>query len=342
MGLTVRCPRCDDTFLAIEEAAVVESIPSSRHFAPSLPPEPGMSRPRRQRMNHQDSVPDRALTPTSDTAEEHDPHRYPPGTLPASVLIGLALLPFAIPILWLVAPAIIGKAPAVSIATPLALALSASILCLAVIYTVDWTPSTRIKGVLILVGLAYFGAASLYFIKKDMVEWMKRNTRFDEKIAWQEFETPHYRVKMPVKPLATPERPATSIPLDCYVAIWDHPDIPPLKFVVGSGVMPAPAKGGPAVGTDDWFNDLLQEIELQSGGKPEERRIAKFETKRQHVFPGRKLSIQFPDDTIRLIQLFPIKGRLYYQSIEGVHLNWRDTEVMQFFGSLRVPGGDDE
>jgi hypothetical protein len=258
------------------------------------------------------------------------------------VLIGLALLPFAIPILWLVAPAVIGKAPAVSIATPLALALSASILCLAVIYTVDWTPATRIKGVLMLVGLAYFGAASLYFIKKEMVEWMKRNTRFEDRIDWQEFETAHYRVKMPAKPLPAPERPTQSIALDCYAATCDHPVIPQLKFVVGSGKLPAPANGAPGVGTNDWFNDLLQEIQVQAGGKLEERLMTQFESKRQHVFAGRKLSIRFPDDNIRLIQVFPIKGRLYYQSVEGAHLNWRDPEVRQFFGSLRVPGADDD
>src|SRR6202030_2917532 len=85
--------------------------------------------------------------------DDHDPHRHPPGGLPASVLIGLALLPFAIPILWLIAPIVFGQPPMPSLAVPLAIALSASILSLAVIYTIDWSPQLRVKGVLILVGL---------------------------------------------------------------------------------------------------------------------------------------------------------------------------------------------
>src|SRR5690606_23747809 len=92
-----------------------------------------------------------------------------PGGLPLSVMIGLALLPFAIPLVWLAAVLLSGRPPALSLATPAALALSAAVLCLAVVFTVDWSPATRLKGVLMLVGLAYFAGLSLFFLKKDMV-----------------------------------------------------------------------------------------------------------------------------------------------------------------------------
>ena len=87
-----------------------------------------------------------------------------------SVLVGLALLPFAIPLLWLVAPLITGQEAALSLAVPISLAVAASALCLGVVYTIDWTATTRIKGVLMLVGLAYLSSAGLYFLKKDMMD----------------------------------------------------------------------------------------------------------------------------------------------------------------------------
>ena len=52
--------------------------------------------------------------------------------------------------------------------------MSASVLCLAVVFTVDWTPATRLKGVLMLVGLAYFAGLSLYFLKEEMVDRAKQ------------------------------------------------------------------------------------------------------------------------------------------------------------------------
>src|SRR5262249_42094461 len=114
--------------------------------------------------------------PASETPAEpdHDPHREAQGPLPTSVLIGLALLPFLIPIMWLIGPAILGEEPVLSVAAPIALAVSTSILCLAIIYTIDWTPTTRVKGVLTLVALSYFTGASLYFLKKEMVEQVKK------------------------------------------------------------------------------------------------------------------------------------------------------------------------
>src|SRR5205814_613803 len=117
--------------------------------------------------------------------------------LPASVLVGLALLPFLIPILWLVAPAVIGQEPVLSLASALALAVSASVLCLAVIYTVDWRPGTRIKGVLLLVVLSYVAGVTLYLLKKEWVDRVRKF--FGVNPGWTVFHPPAggYRALMP-------------------------------------------------------------------------------------------------------------------------------------------------
>src|SRR5262249_19856974 len=128
LGLTVGCPRCGEPFVALEEAELVAPGPRQlvgpRRLIDPLP-----------------AYADRPHGPADQSAAEnqdHDPHRNPPGGLPVSVLIGLALLPFAIPILWLIASVVVGQPPMLSPAAPVALAVAASILCLAVIYTVDW------------------------------------------------------------------------------------------------------------------------------------------------------------------------------------------------------------
>src|SRR5262249_58963466 len=70
--------------------------------------------------------------------------------------------------------AVAGQEPMLSWAVPVALAVSASVLCLAVIYTIDWSPGTRVKGVLMIVALAYFAALNLYFLKKQMVDEVRK------------------------------------------------------------------------------------------------------------------------------------------------------------------------
>src|SRR5437763_399887 len=83
---------------------------------------------------------------------------------------------------------------------------------LAVVFTVDWTPATRIKGVLMLVGLSYFGGLSLYFLKKDMVDRAQEFLSLPSR--WHQFEDPKgkYRVRLPVQ-LPRDSAPAPDQPL---------------------------------------------------------------------------------------------------------------------------------
>lgn len=330
LGLTVRCPRCDATFVAVEEAEVVVPVRPARN--PLLPvPEPHLQ-PRRTRRRRPEHPADREPSPAAVSNEDHPPS----GPLPASVLIGLALLPFAIPILWLVAPAVTGVPAAMSIATPTALALSASILCLAVIYTVDWTPTTRIKGVLMLVGLAYFGAVSLYFLKREMVERFKRFTGLEERIDWQEFNTPDYRVSMPgpAQPVKAGDAPIQSVKLDFFKADSDQP-ISKLVVVVGSGEIPENANGDdPKPATDEWFDQLAREISAQSRGLQSDQ-ITRI---KYRGFPGRQWEIQLPDQgQIRIVQVIVVMDRLYYLAAEGFALSARDGQVRTVFNSFHVP-----
>jgi len=336
LGLTVRCPRCDATFIAIEELEAV--LPTRATRNPTLPvpePRPERTRRRRERGGERDRERRREHGPTPDQ-HNHDPHRDSPGSLPASVLIGLALLPFAIPILWLIAPAVVGKEPAISIATPAALAVSASILCLAVIYTVDWTATTRVKGVLMLVGLAYFGALSLYFVKKNMVEKVQRFIGKDDRVQWRVDHTADYEVSLPGHTHAVPEEdlPIRSIRLPCRAAVCDKMVFGQCRFAVGSGKLPDNA-ADPQPGSDAWFTGIIAEIVTRSGGQQNGEAVP---LNHQDAFPGRQLEIRLPDkETIRIVRVFVVRGTVYYLSVEGIGMHPGDEHARIFFDSFDVP-----
>jgi hypothetical protein len=336
LGLTVRCPRCDATFVAVEEVEISTPIRPDR--TPILPvPEPDLlPEPRRPRRRPPASIPE--IEPTPAPEPNDDPHLSPSGPLPASVLIGLALLPFAIPILWLIAPAVTGVQPAMSIATPSALALAASILCLAVIYTIDWTPTTRIKGVLMLVGLAYFGAVSLYFLKKEMVEHIKRFTGLEDRVPWRDFSTRDYKIRLPGQHMDLDEQdqPLASLQLRYYTVTHERPLLGRLRFVCGSLRLPPNRDDGDAgkPGTAAWFDEVTREIVERSGGK----KIKEPDTISYDDQPrGREVWIALPDEeTNRVVRVYVIRGTVYYLSVQGMKVAPQDELPQGFFTSFQA------
>lgn len=340
LGLTVRCPRCDATFIAIEEAQPVAPSPRAP-CNPTLPPPEQYPEPRRQperARRKRVRGPELKQEPATRTDHhEYDPYREPAGSLPASVLIGLALLPFAIPILWLVAPAVTGVQPAMTIATPLSLALSASILCLAVIYTVDWTPATRIKGVLMLVCLAYFGALSLYFLKKDLVDKARRLVGRDEEVQWKHMQTEDFVVIMPSshQPLEEGDRPIQSIKLNYRAAECGQAILGEYRFVAGSGPVAADPARDPRPGSDGWFQEMVDEAVRHSGGKLTINGARPIQYR--DFFPGREFEIMLPDNAgTRIVRLYLVRGRLYYLSAQGIVMSEHDPFGRRFFGSFQV------
>jgi hypothetical protein len=270
----------------------------------------------------------------------HDPHLIQSRPLPASVLIGLALLPFAIPILWLIAPVVTGVAPAMSIATPAALAVSASILCLAVIYTVDWTPATRIKGVLMLVGLAYFGAGSLYFLKREMVGRFQRFAGLEERIPWRPFGTADYKIELPgrVQALDENDRPIASLKLSYHTATSDQRLTGRYQFVCGSLRLGNQDGGnGNEPGTAAWFAGIVREVVDRSGG----RRLGDPEELSHNANQlGRQFLIHFPDQqAFRLVRIYVIHQTVYYLSVEGSNVDSEDAIVIHFFDSFQPSVG---
>ncbi len=322
LGLVVQCPRCESTFAAIAEPEPLAAATAWRNrevveYRPQAP------------------LPTERQDATLDNDADHDPHRNPPSAyLPPTVLIGLALLPFLIPILWLVAPGLMGQEPDLSIASPVALAISSSILCLAVIYTIDWTPGTRIKGVFMLVGLAYFAGVSLYFLEKTTVDRIRKFFGADHN--WSFFSPPNgtFRVKMPGHPMPVKPQPLPLAVLENFQSSHKAPFLGQFIFIAGSGKprnIPGKAKG-PAPGTPEWFDAAINLILEGSGGTLVEQ------TEITHQgFPGRELEIRLGDDgEVRLVRVYFVKKRVYYLSVEGVGLEPDDDYAKPFFDSFYV------
>jgi hypothetical protein len=311
-------------FVALEEAEVVAAAPWNPPARLYRLPEPSIT-----------VSGDLSASPeTEQTIADHDPHRHPPGGLPVSVMIGLALLPFAIPILWLLAPAVLGQEPALSWAVPLALAVSTSILCLAVIYTIDWTPGTRVKGVLMMVALAYFAAANLYFLKKQMVDEVKKF--FGSGNDWVQFTRGDgYQIKMPTEPTKIDEQPLRPLALlTSYKATHRAPFIGQFDFIAASGG-PQRMPNDPEPGTEAWY-DLACGYIADRGGQL----VAKNAVSHQD-FPGRELVIELAGGNVRIVRIYVIKGRVYYLCVEGPGLTDDDDRVVEFFDSFLVLNAKD-
>jgi hypothetical protein len=324
-GQMVRCPRCENQFVAVPEAELV--VPGKPSRNPTLPAFP--SSPIEQELP---PLP-RYDEPTSSPEHDHDPnHRYY-GPLPASVLIALALLPFGIPIIWCIAPVLSGQQPLLSIAVPLAIAVSASILSLAVIYTIDWSPSVRIKGVLMLLALAYFSSASLYFMPKSTVIWLKSNFG-----TWVPFFYKEYSVLMPQLPkMEEGCQPIPDIKLTCHTVSLEDEEMGRVTFVVGDGVA-GEKVGNPNPGSNQWFEATGQNIVAASKGTPIDLQQLNQPLKNSANYDFREFGIDMGQNKTRIVRLFFIRNKVYYLSVEGNELSAENESAKMFFDSFTVAG----
>ena len=341
LGETVLCPRCADTFAAVEEAELVAAVPAAAHAGDELrtrdghpPPESLFDSPPRPAREPEPRPPE------ADADAQFDPHAEPQAALPASVVVGLALLPFLIPILWLLAPIVLGVEPVLSLASALALAFSASVLCLAVIYTVDWRPGTRVKGVLLLIVLSYVTGVGLYFLKKEWVDRVRKF--FGVNPTWSVFQVPQggYQVLMPPARREFPRNeppPTTLARLACHQATQKSAGVAGEDvFTVGSGEVRRPANANdPAPGTDAWFDKLTADVADRAGGT-----ATAVKRESRDGVPGRQFEVAIGNEGVtRVVEVYYLAGknRLYYAAVEGRDVRADDVvTVRRFLDSFRI------
>lgn len=298
VGLLVVCPRCQHPFLA-------DAIPEPTTAPPPAPPPPPPPPVRAQ-----------PVAPPQPRRRRPAPelHDHPPptaGGVPFSVIIGLALLPLTIPMLWLIGPVAVGTQPTLTLATPVSLAIAAATLCLAVAYTVDWTPVTRIKGVLTLVGLSVFAGMSLYFMKREWAEWLQNALGAPD---WHLFvaDDNSYSVELPAPPTPMPAGADGPVPslkrLTRYqVAVQKRR---PATYTVAAGADP-----DPAADDDAWFDAVGKSLksshkEWNIGSDRDGPPAAALVTRDWEATKG-------PERLVVRVLRDRAKGRVYLLAVEG-------------------------
>ena len=359
IGQMVGCPHCQSPFVAAEDAPEAplpsragskpprgrpaRTEPRPAAVIPIAPPRQSRNEPPRESPREPQSGSEPVLV-TEVTDPEHDPHTPSVGGLPASVLVGFALMPFGIPLLWFVGPLLTGKEASLSIAVPVSLAVAAAALCLGVVYTIDWTAATRIKGVLMLVGLAYLTAAGLYFLKKDLMDRIQGFFRQSNEWGWVHARDGRWRVKMPRPAWPDEQRPLTVLGPESE-ARWARyvPESQPEQnyeywFIVGA---PDPdareiSSGGfGLVREQTWFACVGEQLKGKGG---------ELVTVEPITYPpsleanGRQWTFKIENGkTFRIVRVFAIKGRVYYLSAEGPGLTPDDEELAKpFFNSFEI------
>lgn len=332
LGETVACPRCHDTFLALEEVPVVVPVVRYKRRSPLAPPEfrpvvpVVVSEPRAQIDETEgERGPD----------HEHDPHTPHAAGLPVSVLIGLSLLPFGVPLLWAVAPFLTGFEPALSIAVPIALAISASALSLGVVYTIDWRAMTRVKGVFVLVGLSYLTGAGLFFLKQQLLEQLQQ--AFDTGPQWRDYpfegDGATFRVRLPDRPHTEPQ-PPDPLPLPdtaqtgCARAAFTTRANETHTYVIGWARAEAKAQFDA-----DWVDRASDKLSRANDARNTVRPV------RLDPRPGTTAGYQWKfarDGKTQFVRVYVGDGRAYYLAVLTPNPDPDDEFADQFFKSFRL------
>ncbi|MBP3959568.1 hypothetical protein J8F10_30355 [Gemmata sp. G18] len=368
IGQMVGCPRCQSPFVA-EEDAPAAPLPSRAHNSPvraNSKPRPAPEVPVRSPPRPSAAIPiapPRRLRPELTREElvapapgsapvlaievpdpEHDPHSRPVAGLPVSVLVGFALMPFGIPLLWFVGPLVTGKEASLSLAVPVSLAIAASALCLGVVYTIDWTAATRIKGVLMLVGLSYLSASGLFFLKKDLMDRVQKFFSVTPEWHWVRTEDKGWHVRMPFPAVVDRETqplPGLARMSEVRRARYEPKgqEGPAYEYYFGAG----PANPNVGDSADGWLGRIREGMwfvrvdrelkdrggKLVEGGRSIAHPLAPDSNGRQWMF-----ELGGTGGTVRIVQVFIIEGRVYYLSAEGPELVASDDPAERFFGSF--------
>ncbi|WP_439622573.1 hypothetical protein [Gemmata sp.] len=349
LGTAVECPRCRVVFQAVEEATLV--VPGAGWVPPNPPPPLPWRGPSAPAVRGRDDDDEHDGDFDDEGGESHeaagtgDPvpdHKHDPagedadGPLPASVFIGLALLPFLVPIVWSVAAVVFPKQPVLTVGTPLALAVTASTLCLAVISTIDWRPATRVKGVLLLVVLSYTAGVGLYFLTKDTANRVRRLVGTEHPLVSDAPKDGGFRVKVPTRAADLKESPLAGVPLACRQAVYAPGLQDKYTFTYGSTPKPAPKQKPqvPPVGSDPWFDAVTAELFKQVGQRPHEPRRLEYGGQTA----GREVELHLQDGkNVRLVRVYAIEGRVYYLAVQHASMDPGDDDLAQeFFESFEV------
>jgi hypothetical protein len=311
IGYSVVCPNCEKSFTAIPESA------------PDLPRQ---SR-RETRRESSREVPvvfaSKRITEPEPFDEPESPHGQ------RSVLIGLALLPMLIPILWLLGPMLTGKQAIFTYVLPCAIAASAIGVSLGVVFAADWSYGLRIRGILAIFLLAGFSASFLYFLKTEWVEAVRRQGNVLNEDFWVTFQPPDQKYKVSV--------PARLTMLEDPDAILDGWELKGYRsdrrqggeqYFVAHGLPPDKVNGA---SNEKFFREVLDRSQAAIRGEL----IADPKDVGRKSYAAREFVFLLPDRaTKRIVQVFRVERFVFVAAIEGAFLPTDARFVKKFFNEI--------
>lgn len=280
---------------------------------------------------------DTLIVPSAD--DPYDPgHDLPPATSLTPALLGLALLPLGIPILWVAGLVLTGKQPIFSFATPVAVALGLCGLGVGVGLAHGWGHATRVRGILALALLGYFTGGFLYFLKKEWAEAIRRDLN-PGPARWEPFRPPGAgcRVELPGRAVKADANPLPGWPLTAYRC--QPPGKKNDEWAIGYQVAHGPVPLGlPANWTDDCTAAARAAVlKAADGADLTAERAVKDAVVGEARCVGREFRLTLADGaTNRIVRVYMHKTRpvVYYLSVEGTFLPADAEYVRRFFESF--------
>jgi hypothetical protein len=246
---------------------------------------------------------------------------------PTSFYLGLTLLPFGLPFLWVLAQRVTNAEPIFSVLVAVAVAACAAGLGLGVALTRDWSAGTRVKVILGLVCLTYGTGGFLYMLKKDWVELLRRQIGRGD-LQWRQFDPPDktFHVKMPGR-VEPADSPLPDWTLKAVRVLEQNQFGATDTFLVAYGQFPKDLR---ALAGDAWFDKVKPLVAPDSAGKLIAERPISLQGN-----AGREYCLVLPDGgTNRVVRVFRVKDLAYLLLVEGTALPPNHADVKVFFDSF--------
>ena len=306
LGSPVACPFCDLVFDALPEVSVRQQVE-----APIVP----VARKRTVDI----SSPDESQPDITDTA--------PSDSVP--FLIGLALLPLALPIVWVILISTGAWEPLFTAGVPIAIGIGATGLGIGVALTRDWSVNRKMKSILAITLLACSSGGALFLLKKEWGEAVRKRFGADE-FNWHVHDAWPFRVKVPphfkksndpspLLPNWQLQSVRYTLPKDAAADIYR----------IAHGAQPA-AMG--ALDTDPWFEEAVKQMTSEDTGPP-----VRNEAIAERGFPGRQITFRKSDGATNLtVRLYRVGQAVILLAVEGPLLPADARDVQTFFRSLYI------
>lgn len=306
LGSPVACPFCDFVFVALPEVRVREQVE---------PPIVPVARKRPVDI----SSPDDSQTDTTETATSDS----------VPFLIGLALLPLALPIVWVILISTGAWEPLFTVGIPIAIGIGATGLGIGVAMTRDWSVNRKLKSILVIALLACSSGGALFLLKKEWGEAVRKRFGADE-FNWQVHDAWPFLVKVPPR-FKKSNDPSPLLPNWQLQAVqYTLPkDATADVYRIAHGAQPA-AMG--ALETDRWFEEAVKQITTEDTGPPVRNEVIV-----ERGFPGRQITFRKADGATNLtVRLYRVGQAVILLAVEGPLLPADARDVQTFFRSLYI------